>query len=162
MAWYECLMNFLIENCFRIGKADFTLFCRKMSKDLFVCQICVDDTIFGSTNASFYEEFSKIITNRFEMSIMEEFKYFLGFQIKQLKDDAFISQTKYTFDLLKKFGMNKAKPIRTLMDTNGHLDLDMSGKSVDQKLYHSMIGSLLYLYAFRSDIMLSVYICARF
>jgi hypothetical protein len=36
-AWYECLSDFLIENSFRIGKADFTLFTRKMGKDLFVC-----------------------------------------------------------------------------------------------------------------------------
>jgi hypothetical protein len=49
-AWYECLRDFLIENSFRIGKADSTLFTRKMEKDLFVCQIYVDDIIFGSTN----------------------------------------------------------------------------------------------------------------
>jgi hypothetical protein len=48
------------------------------------------------------------------------------------------------------------------MGTNGHLDLDMGGKSVDQKVYHSMIGSLLYLCASRPDIMLSVSMCARF
>jgi hypothetical protein len=36
-AWYECLRDFLIENGFRIGKADSTLFTRKMGKDLFVC-----------------------------------------------------------------------------------------------------------------------------
>jgi hypothetical protein len=36
-AWYECLIDFLIENGFRIGKADSTLFTRKMGKDLFVC-----------------------------------------------------------------------------------------------------------------------------
>jgi hypothetical protein len=134
----------------------------KMGKDLFVCQIYVDDTIFGSTNASFREEFSKIMTDRFEMSMMEELKYFLGFQIKQLEDGAFISQTKYALDLLKKFGMDKAKPIKTLMGTNGHLDLEMGGKSVDQKLYHCMIGSLLYLCASRPNIMLSVCMCARF
>jgi hypothetical protein len=115
-----------------------------MGKDLFVCQIYVDDIIFGSTNATFYEEFSKIMTNRFEMSMMGELKYFLGFQIKQLEDGTFISQTKYTHDLLKKFGMDKAKPIKTPMGTNGHLDLDMGNKSVDQKVYRSMIGSLLY------------------
>jgi hypothetical protein len=143
-AWYECLRDFLIENGFRIGKADFTLFTRKMGKDLFVCQIYVDDIIFGSTNATFYEEFSKIMTNRFEMSMMGELKYFLGFQIKQLEDGTLISQTKYTHDLLKKFGMDKAKPIKTPMGTNGHLDLDMGNKSVDQKVYRSMIGSLLY------------------
>jgi hypothetical protein len=161
-AWYECLRDFLIENGFRIGMVDSTLLTRKMGKDLFVCQIYVDDIIFGSTNASFCEEFSKIMTNRFEMSMMRELKYFLGFQIKQLEDSMLISQTKYTFDLLKKFGMDKAKPIKTPIGTNGHLDLDMGGKSVDQKVYHSMIGSLLYLCASRPDIMLSVCMCARF
>jgi hypothetical protein len=160
--WYECLRDFLIENGFRIGKADFTLFTRKLGKDLFVCQIYVDDIIFGSTNKSFCDEYSKIMTNRFEMSMMGELKYFLGFQIKQLEDDTFICQTKYTHHLLKKFAMDKAKPIKTHMGTNGHLDLDMSGKSVIQKVYCSMIGSLFYLCVSRPDIMLSACICARF
>jgi hypothetical protein len=48
------------------------------------------------------------------------------------------------------------------MGTNGHLDLNTGGKSVDQKVYRSMIGSLLYLCASRSYIMLSVCMCARF
>jgi hypothetical protein len=58
--------------------------------------------------------------------------------------------------------MKDGKPIKTSMGTNGHLDLDTGGKSVDQKLYRSMIGSLLYLCASRPDIMLSVCMCARF
>jgi hypothetical protein len=107
-------------------------------------------------------EFSKTMTNRFEMSMMGELKYFLGFQIKQLEYDTFISQTKYTHDLLKKFGMDKGKPINTPMGTNGHLDLDMGSKSIDQKVYSSMIGSLFYLCTFRPNIMLSVCMCARF
>jgi hypothetical protein len=99
---------------------------------------------------------------KFEMSIMGELKYFVGFQIKQFQDDTFISQTKYIQDIINKFGMKDAKPIKTPMGTNGHLDLDTGGKSVDQKVYRSMIGSLLYLCASRPDIMLSVCMCARF
>jgi hypothetical protein len=45
------------------------------------------------------------MTQKFEMSMMGELNYFLGFQVKQLKDGTFISQTKYTQDLLKRFGM---------------------------------------------------------
>jgi hypothetical protein len=45
--------------------------------------------------------------------------------------------------MLKKFDMDKAKPIKTPMPTNGHLDLDQGGTDVDQKVYLSMIGSLL-------------------
>jgi hypothetical protein len=161
-AWYECLRYFLINNGFKVGKADPTLFTKTIAKDLFVCQIYVDDIIFGSTNKSTYEEFIRIMVQKFEMSMMGELKYFLGFQIKQLQDSTFISQTKYIQDILNKFGMKDAKPIKSPMGTNGHLDLDTGGKSIDQKVYRSMIGSLLYLCASRLDIMLSVCMCARF
>jgi hypothetical protein len=83
--------------------------------------------------------------------MMGELKYFLGFEVKQLQEGTFISQTKYIQDILN-----------TPMGTNGHLDLDTGGKSVDQKVYRSMIGSLLYLCASRPDIMLSVCMCERF
>jgi hypothetical protein len=133
-----------------------------MGKDLFVCLIYIDDIIFGSTNKSFCDEFSKIITDRFEISMMGVLTFFLGFQIKQAKEGTFISQTKYTRDILKKFGMDKAKPIKTPMGTNSHLDLDLGGTLVDQKIYRSMIRSLIYLCASRPDTMLSVCMCVRF
>jgi hypothetical protein len=102
-----------------------------MDKDLFVCQIYVDDIIFGYTNKSFCDEFSKIMTDRFEISMMGVLTLFLGFQIKQAKERTFISQMKYTCDILKKFGMDKAKSIKTLMGTNGHLDLYLGDTLVD-------------------------------
>jgi hypothetical protein len=94
--------------------------------------------------------------------MMGELTYFLGFQVKQLKEGTFLSQTKYIQDILKKFGMKDAKLARTPIGTDGNLDLNAGGKSMDQKVYRSMIGSLLYLCGSRPDIMLSVCICARF
>jgi hypothetical protein len=85
-AWYECLRDFLITNGFKVGKTDPTLFTKTLENDLFVCQIYVDDIIFGSTNESTCEEFSRIMTQKFEMSMMGELKYFLGFQVKQLQE----------------------------------------------------------------------------
>src|SRR5690242_12446625 len=58
--------------------------------------------------------------------------------------------------------MKDANPAKTPMETDGHLDLNKGGKSVDQKAYQSMIGSLHYLCASRPDIMLSVCKCTRF
>jgi hypothetical protein len=78
-----------------------------------------------------------------------------------LRGETFINQAKYIQDMLKKFNMDSGvKGAKTPMPTNVTLDLDPSGKEVDQKLYHSMIGSLLYLCASRPDIMLSVGMCA--
>jgi hypothetical protein len=104
-AWYECPRDFLITNGFKVGKVDPTLFTKTIDKHLFICQIYVDDIIFGSTNKSSCEEFSRIIIQKLEMYMMGELKYFLGFQIKQLQEGTFICQTKYIQDILKKFGM---------------------------------------------------------
>jgi hypothetical protein len=89
-AWYECLKDFLLKNGFEIGKADSTLFIQRNGKDIFICQIYVDDIIFGSTNDKFCEEFSRIMTKRFEMSMMGELKFFLGFQIKKMKELSYV------------------------------------------------------------------------
>jgi hypothetical protein len=48
----------------------------------------------------------------FEMSTMEVLTFFLGFQMKQAKEGTFIIQMKYTRDILKKFGMDKASQSR--------------------------------------------------
>ena len=84
-AWYERLRDFLISKGFKIGKVDTTLFTKEIGKDLFVCQIYVDDIIFGSTNPSFCEEFGEMMYSEFEMSMIGELSFFLGLQIKQLK-----------------------------------------------------------------------------
>jgi hypothetical protein len=120
-----------------------------------VLQIYVDDIIFGSTNQDYREEFGMMMANEFEMSMISELSYFLGLQIKQLKNDTFVSQDKYIKDMLKKFGMSESKSISTPMGTNRTLDSDASGNMVDQKLYRSMIRSLLYVIASRPDVMFS-------
>jgi hypothetical protein len=103
-----------------------------------------------------------MMAKEFEMSMIGELSFFLWLQIKQIKEGTFVSQTKYIKDMLKKFDMENAKGITTPMSTNGSLDSDKSGNMVDQKLYRSMIGSLLYVTTSRPDVMFRVCLCARF
>ena len=133
-AWYERLRDFLLSKGFKMGKVDTTLFTKKIGNDLFVLQIYVDDIIFGSTNQDFCEEFGKMMASEFEMSMIGELSYFLGLQIKQMKNDIFVSQGKYIKDMLKKFGMDESKAISTPMGTNGNLESDACGNMVDQSI----------------------------
>jgi len=81
-AWYDRLSNFLIENDFKRDQVDTTLFRMTLEKDiLLVVQIYVDDILFGYTNASLCKEFSELMQDDFEMSMMGELKFFLGIQI---------------------------------------------------------------------------------
>ncbi|WVZ58312.1 hypothetical protein U9M48_008593 [Paspalum notatum var. saurae] len=136
-AWYERLRDFLIDKGFTIGRVDTTLFTKKTDNDLFVCQLYVDDIIFGSTNEEYCTEFGNMMAKEFEMSMIGELTFFLGFQIKQLKEGTFIYQEKYTRDLLKRFKMDDCKSIETPMTTNAKLEADESGIKVDQTLYRS-------------------------
>jgi hypothetical protein len=98
-AWYERLRDFLLSKRFKMEKVDTTLFTKKIGEDLFVLQIYVDDIIFGLTNQEFCEEFEKMMANEFEMSMIGDLSCFLGLQIKQMKNDTFVSQGKYIRDI---------------------------------------------------------------
>ncbi|KAK1607319.1 hypothetical protein QYE76_030992 [Lolium multiflorum] len=62
-----------------------------------------------------------------EMSMMGEMKFFLGFEIKQLRGGTFINQAKYLQDMLKRFKMTELKGVATPMVTKCHLALDPNG-----------------------------------
>ncbi|KAK1647580.1 hypothetical protein QYE76_065385 [Lolium multiflorum] len=64
----------------------------------------------------------------FEMSMMGEMKFFLGFEIKQLREGTFINQAKYLQDMLKRFKMTELKGVATPMVTKCHLALDPNGR----------------------------------
>jgi hypothetical protein len=94
------------------------------------------------------------------MSMMGELTFFLGIQIKQMKQGTFVHQAKYINDLMKKFNVVELMPISTQMSIGTMLDLDENGEVVDQKEYRSMIGSLLYLTMTWPDIQFAVFLCA--
>ncbi|KAK1615955.1 hypothetical protein QYE76_021472 [Lolium multiflorum] len=77
-------------------------------------------------NGPLHEE---LMTDRFEMSMMGEMKFFLGFEIKQLREGTFINQAKYLQDMLKRFKMTELKGVATPMVTKCHLALDPNGTS---------------------------------
>ncbi|GJW30527.1 retrovirus-related pol polyprotein from transposon TNT 1-94 [Tanacetum coccineum] len=85
-AWFDRLKAFLIKHEYKMGMVDNTLFTKKKSSNLIIVQIYVDDIIFGSTCQDMCDEFSKIMHDEFEMSMMGELNFFLGLQIKQMED----------------------------------------------------------------------------
>jgi hypothetical protein len=72
-----------------------------------------------------------MMENKFQMSMMGELTFFLGIQVKQMKQGTFIHQAKYTKDLMKKFNIDELKPVSTPMSTITLLDPDESDEVVD-------------------------------
>ncbi|GKE15360.1 putative ribonuclease H-like domain-containing protein, partial [Tanacetum coccineum] len=114
---------------FQRGKIDKNLFIRRVKSDILLVQVYVDDIIFGSTKKKLCTKFEKMLLKKFQMSSMGELTIFLGLQIAS-----------------------------TPMETHKPLLKDANGEDVDEQLYRSMNGSLMYLTSSRPDIMFAVLI----
>ncbi|GJT64314.1 putative ribonuclease H-like domain-containing protein [Tanacetum coccineum] len=151
-AWYDTLANYLLCNGFQRGKIDQTLFIKRQQGHILLVQIYVDDIIFGSTKKELCDEFEKLMKDKFQMSSMGELTFFLGLQVQQKKKGIFISQDKYVHEILRKYNYTDVKSASTPTDLEKPLVQDGDAADVDEHLYRSMIGSLMYLTASRPDI----------
>nr|GEZ44412.1 hypothetical protein [Tanacetum cinerariifolium] len=133
-AWYETLSTYLLENGFRRGTIDKTLFIKTNRDDAQE----IPNEFYGGTH------------------------FLLRLQVKQKNDGIFISQDKYVADILKKFDFSLVKTAITPIETHKALLKDEEAQDVDVHLYRSMIRSLMYLTASRPDIMFAICACARF
>ncbi|GJT88559.1 putative ribonuclease H-like domain-containing protein [Tanacetum coccineum] len=128
-AWYDTLANYLLCNGFQRGKIDQTLFIKRKQGHILLVQIYVDDIIFGSTKKELCDEFEKL-----------------------MKDN----QDKYVHEILRKYNYTDVKSASTPTDLEKPLVQDRDAADVDEHLYRSMIGSLMYLTTSRPDIMFAV------
>ena len=82
--------------------------------------------------------------------------YFLGLEVWQKPDEIFLSQGKYTVEILKRFEMLHCKAIPTPMVLNLTIFSDPTSEPEDVTLYRQIIGSLIYLKNTRPDICFAV------
>ncbi|GJR66022.1 putative ribonuclease H-like domain-containing protein [Tanacetum coccineum] len=126
-AWYEILSTYMLDNGFQRGKIDKTLFIRRDKGDILLVQVYVDNIIFDSTKTEAQERWDFYKPRQ----VCDELR------LKNLLSDA--KNSKHT----------NGKPICLLSK-------DADGEDVDEHLYRSMIGSLMYLTSSRPDIMFAV------
>nr|GEX46032.1 hypothetical protein [Tanacetum cinerariifolium] len=98
---------------------------------------------------------------------LEAIRIFLAYvahknMISQSPRGTFINQSKYSLELLKKYGFESCDPVDTPMVEKSKLDDDKEGKAVDPSHYRGMTGTLLYLIASRPDLQFAIYMCTRF
>ncbi|GJZ76887.1 zf-CCHC domain-containing protein [Tanacetum coccineum] len=77
-----------------------------------------------SSDGDMCDEYAKVMHDEFEMSMMGELNFFLGLQIKQMEDGIFFNQSKYIKEMLKKFGLEDSKPMKTPMSSDTKLTKD--------------------------------------
>ncbi|GJW67248.1 hypothetical protein Tco_0121672 [Tanacetum coccineum] len=91
-----------------------------------------------------------------------QMSFFLGLQISQSPRGIFLNQSKYAYEIIKKYGLLSSDSVDTPMVEKNKLDEDLQGTPVDATLYRGMIGSLMYLTSSRPDLIYAVCLCARY
>ncbi|KAJ9535146.1 hypothetical protein OSB04_un001776, partial [Centaurea solstitialis] len=143
-AWYEELSKHLLSKGFKKGSVDSTMFLMKEGEHIVVIQIYVDDIIFGSTSRELCKKFETVMTKEFKMSMMGEINFFLGLQVRQFSDGIFINQSKYIFDLLKKYDMSGCHSIGTPMATDIKLNQKKSHLAAVKRIFRYLKGTPYY------------------
>ena len=106
----------------------------------------VDDfVVTGEAHAGRIEQVKTALAQKFDVKDLGELHCFLGVQVIQDHEigTVWIGQPTFAESVLQKYGMNEAKPIKTV---NSKLLKASEGcEIVDPSLYQSAVGSLLYL-----------------
>ena len=128
--------------------------------------VYVDDIVLAGKDEQIITDVKHQLAVKFDMKDLGELSYFLGISIiqNQEKKTAWIGQPTYTETLLAKMGMSDCNSVKTPIDPGNHLEKASDEESaLDQQLYRSAVGSLLYLATcMRPDIAFAVTTLGRF
>eukprot|EP00253_Pinus_taeda_P026962 PITA_26962 len=161
-AWYEKLIEHLLKLNFKhYDLDDATLFVKKVGKIVVYIVVYLDDLLMIGNNESYIASIKKNLKKGFEMTDLGYAHYYLGIEVTQHPKSIFLSQKKYTGDLLNRFGMTKCNPLTTPMEQNLKLTSIEGKEFEDATKYRQLVGSLNYLTTTKPDISFAVGILSR-
>lgn len=161
-AWFGKIIEFLEYNGFVITSAVASLFVKKKNNKVAVVLVYVDDVIITCNHTEMTSQLKGNLCIRFHMKDLGRLSHFLGQELSYESTGIFLHQKKYSFDLLKKFGMLNNKRTVTPIDTNVKLNLDVRRHLEDPKMYRKIVGSLIYLTLTRQDLAFTMGVLSRF
>ena len=128
-----------------------------------IVAVYVDDILIATETEEMMIKMKRSLSQKFEVKDLGELTSFLGVQVKQSSDGIWIGQPGYTSRILDKYQMKDAKPVSTPVDISSKMNIDSDSPPVDELLYQSAVGSLLYLSSWtRPDIAFAVNTVAKY
>ncbi|KAL1206309.1 Retrovirus-related Pol polyprotein from transposon TNT 1-94 [Cardamine amara subsp. amara] len=163
-AWYHKLSFTLTAKGFRRSEADHTLFTSQSAQGIIVVLVYVDDLIISGNDQAGIQETKLFLKSAFDIKDLGELKYFLGIEICRSPEGLFLSQRKYSLDLLTETGKLGSKPAKTPLE-DGYKVRRKGEKGQEDPLdrpfedpaqYRRLVGKLIYLTITRPDLCFAV------
>ncbi|KAJ4797516.1 Retroelement pol polyprotein-like [Rhynchospora pubera] len=160
--WFSKLTEALCEYGFSQSRADYSLFVQNKGTVTLTVLVYVDDLIIAGNDKATIDQFKDYLGVKFHMKDLGPLKYFLGIEIARSSTGLFLSQRKYTLDILAECGVLGAKPAITPLEQNHNLSKATGVLFKDSEKYRRLIGRLVYLTITRPELSYAVHILAQF
>jgi Reverse transcriptase (RNA-dependent DNA polymerase) len=161
-AWYAKLSSSLLKINFVKSTADSSMFIKHKHDCTTIILVYVDNIIITGNNNEEINLVKQYLKNEFDIKDLGKLSYFLGIEIAYSNKGLFLSQRKYTLNLLKETEKLGAKPANTPMETNTKLRLEEGELLADIGQYQRLVGKLIYLTVTRPDISFAVSTVSQF
>ncbi|XP_048232350.1 uncharacterized mitochondrial protein AtMg00810-like [Ricinus communis] len=153
---------FLLSINFNKCDSDSSMFVRHTHTHTIILLVYVDDIIITGNDNQEIENVKQHLKKEFDIKDLSQLSYFLGIEIAKSSKGLFLSQRKYTLDLLKETGKIGAKPALTPMETKTKLNLEDGDPLTNIGHYQRLVGKLIYLTVTRPDISFAVSVISQF
>ncbi|XP_020218570.1 uncharacterized protein LOC109801843 [Cajanus cajan] len=160
-AWFDRLTRVVKEDGFNQCQSDHTMFVKHSVEGkvaLFI--VYVDDIVITGNDYDQIKHLKGILAKEFEVKDLGQLKYFLGMEIARTKNGIYVSQRKYTLDLLQETSMLGCKAANTPIEPEKRSEEE--SPPTDKDRYQSLVGKLIYLTHTRPDIGFAVSLASRY
>ncbi|CAL5418756.1 unnamed protein product [Camellia sinensis] len=161
-AWFAKFSSTIHDFGFSSSAYDSTFFSRKTERGTILLLLYVDDMIITGDDTVGISSFKQFLSRQFEMKDLGLLSYFLGLEIFHDPSGYFLSQAKYTSDLLARAGLTDFKTASTPVDLQTRLTPLDGHLLSNATLYRQLVGSVIYLTVTCPDIAYAVHIVSQF
>ena len=118
--------------------------------------------IITGDNMQGIQDLKHFLGRQFEMKDLGPLNYFLGLEVSSSADGYYLTQAKYTSDLISRASITDSKIVNTPIEYNCRLNSHDGKSPSDTTLYRQLVGSLIYLIVTRPDISYAVHVVSQF
>ena len=161
-AWFAKLKMVLTKEGYTQSPNDYSLFLSKSKLGSIFVLVYVDDILITGNDSQGIQKLKDALQDSFQMKDLGLARYFLGLEISRHPHGYFISQQKYTKDLISLVGLTDDKVVDTPLEINVKYGREDGAALLDPTMYRKIVGSLMYLTVTRPDIAYAVQLMSQF
>ena len=161
-AWFAKFSSTISQHGFSGSSFDTALFLRRSSHGITILLFYVDDMIITGDDMQGSQDLKHFLGRQFEIKDLGPLNYFLGPEVSSSADGYYLTQAKYTSDLISRAIITDSKIVDTPIEYNCRLNSHDGESLSNATLYRQLVGSLIYLIVTRLDISYAVHVINQF